>query len=449
MKKRLLIGILVLLAAGSTAAFVFPAARQQVLGRLRHEATFEGKPTSYWAYLVKRGPALDSGSRDAGKALREGGAAALPVLCEMLQDPDAEVRAQALITLSLMDAEKNEAIPALLTALQKEYDATCLRMTNDLLLQADRKTALAALSEAMEKNPDYHGLAWATNMVVSLTTGKKEALDSPETKEAANTLRRALDDSSIQVRVAAARGFWKITKQPDPVVPVFADGIQSLDQEVGNQALHGLQELGAQAKPALPHLLEALHNPDFGVRIRAVQGLADLGPQPEALQPLLAATQDADSWGVREAAIKSLEKYSVTEVTPAFLAALKDEVDNVRIAAARALGRLKVKEACPNLMAIVKDKDADGDVRVASVVALAQIGLDSKEAVPLFITSLKDDYPTLRVAAANALMKMGPAAKDAVPALQDMAKDENAQLRAVANRALKAIEPEAAKDKAQ
>src|SRR5438105_237259 len=79
------------LVAGTV--WVCLARRTQVIGWLRHEATYQGKPTSYWTR------AMQAGTEDVGKSLREGGSEAVPVLCEMLRDPDENVRRQVLLTL--------------------------------------------------------------------------------------------------------------------------------------------------------------------------------------------------------------------------------------------------------------------------------------------------------------------------------------------------------------
>src|SRR5438132_8417466 len=98
MRKRWLIGIILLLIVCGVAALTSPTAVLTSLGFLRREAFFAGKPTNYWTRAVKQEPFLGQlpPTSDIGKTLRDGGAAAVPVLCEMTEDPNEMVRTEAL-----------------------------------------------------------------------------------------------------------------------------------------------------------------------------------------------------------------------------------------------------------------------------------------------------------------------------------------------------------------
>jgi len=71
--------------------------------------------------------------------------------------------------------------------------------------------------------------------------------------------------------------------------------------------------------------------------------------------------------------------------------------------------------------------------------ALASIGVDSREAVPVLVQALQDRNLFVRMNAVKALLGMGPAAKDAVPALEKVLNDQNASVRRLAEMALEKI----------
>ena len=70
-RKAWLIGILLFITV-LAAAWRFPATIYVPLGMIRHEAFFEGKPTSYWARAFKKEPFLGQAlaTGDTGKTLR-------------------------------------------------------------------------------------------------------------------------------------------------------------------------------------------------------------------------------------------------------------------------------------------------------------------------------------------------------------------------------------------
>src|SRR5437773_7014777 len=107
MRKRWPFGILVVIAALVVLAWLFPTIIYLPIGLVKGEATFDGKPTDYWVHALKKEGFLGGSppSGDAGKTLRLGGADAVPVLCEIAQGPDDELRSQALMALNLMGAE--------------------------------------------------------------------------------------------------------------------------------------------------------------------------------------------------------------------------------------------------------------------------------------------------------------------------------------------------------
>ena len=82
-------------------------------------------------------------------------------------------------------------------------------------------------------------------------------------------------------------------------------------------------------------------------------------------------------------------------------------------------------------------KHEDPEVRLEAVQALAEMGPDAREAVPVLNNTLLTD-PDWRVRgwSALALGRIGPAAKESVPALLEAMNDPNREVRRAAIRAL-------------
>jgi hypothetical protein len=115
-KKRLVAAIAAILIIAFGIALALPRTHFALLGWYRGEAYFDGQPTSYWAGALKKDPFVgDRG--DVSKKLCEGGPAAVPVLCELLDDEQISVRQQAHLALSLIDWSSQPMAPLQVEAL--------------------------------------------------------------------------------------------------------------------------------------------------------------------------------------------------------------------------------------------------------------------------------------------------------------------------------------------
>src|SRR5262249_16831359 len=126
MPRRRLLWTILVLAGCLALALAFPAAVYVPWGYLRHEASFAGKPTNDWIRALKHEGFLGHGAPtgDIGKTLRDGGSAAVPVLCEIAEDPDGDVRQEALTALSLIGPEARSATPVLAATIKKEENSS-------------------------------------------------------------------------------------------------------------------------------------------------------------------------------------------------------------------------------------------------------------------------------------------------------------------------------------
>jgi hypothetical protein len=120
-RQRWHIVVLILLGAAGLAAALEPFGI--VRGFLRGEVFYRGRPASYWKRLLKRstwhgqyvpGPSLAGPAR---YAFTDDPAAALPVLREGLQHPDADIRSSSAEALGYCGAGAAVACPVLVEAL--------------------------------------------------------------------------------------------------------------------------------------------------------------------------------------------------------------------------------------------------------------------------------------------------------------------------------------------
>jgi hypothetical protein len=139
--KRLCLALGVPLAL-ALLVLLIPFSRDVVVGWACGEAFFQGRPTHYWEEAVKEGwdrwvrqrrvgepyspPTwLDRlrewlGQEDDSPAVLEATEGAVPVLVELLQSQDADVRRSAALALSSAHARPDLVVPALVRAQQDE-----------------------------------------------------------------------------------------------------------------------------------------------------------------------------------------------------------------------------------------------------------------------------------------------------------------------------------------
>jgi vesicle coat complex subunit len=223
-----IVAVAVLLLAGWRVAF----------GPAHAAATYKGKPASYWRMSVKDWEALR-------KAIRVGPCCklivtppppppptlwdrlkdfvarlepskilvlppsgddpeALPVLMELLQDEDGEVRAYAAIEVGMAGPSAREAVP-LLAGLLKDADPEVRRAALVALTGIDPRPAAAV--------PVLAAMLKDQAAIVRRRAANRAAELGPAVAAVAPALRDALADPDGQVRVEAAAALTKIEGQ--------------------------------------------------------------------------------------------------------------------------------------------------------------------------------------------------------------------------------------------
>jgi HEAT repeat protein len=409
---------------GLGLALAFPTSHYVLIGWLQKEAFYDGKPTGYWVSALKKQGYFGSEGppRDVGNLLAKAGAAAVPVLVDMLQEEDDDIRLQALLALLAMrPGEAAAALPTLERTWINEKTAPHHEVAYWALVRANEEAAIRWFISLLERGETTKSRVGAAGALGRLGSRAKAAVGA---------LRVALDDEDRDVRIQAARALWQIERQADTklLLTVFQD-----EEPVYGVPFPIWEDLGRKAQAAVPSLLQALQSPDERIRLSAAIALGHMGQSivaKEAVWALTARLKDG-STSVRRAAACTLGKMGpkAGEAVPALSEALQDVDTVTRVAAASSLGDIgpAARTAVPHLGRAVKEGETG--IRGAAAYALGRMGPAAKAAVPDLIEALKDKNQHMRTSAAQALGRIGPAASPAVPELIAALHDEWFQAR--------------------
>jgi HEAT repeat protein len=220
------------------------------------------------------------GSRDT--TLRKSAAEALawcnkndldvvPALTAALYDEDEEVRKLAEAGMAHLRLTKVKAIHLCAQQLKESAQAeTALRRSGQL--------AVPALVEALQsKEPLAREKA-------ARTLGSIGELAA----ESSKALMAVLHDKHLEVRLAAAKALWNISKNADAVVPVLSDllgskGPPSADtpdarRNFFQSVIEALCRIGPPAKAAVPPLTRKTKDENRLIRESAQRALREIGP---------------------------------------------------------------------------------------------------------------------------------------------------------------------------
>jgi len=354
-----------------------------------------------------------------------------------LASDDAQVRAKAADALMRIKPLSEEAIPALLKALDDQTPHSPVRIyAARALANGGTKAGEAVKPRLLEKlrakDVPQTTLSEVHSLYGAALPALCELLRDPESRvrlralgimstmgqpasPAALEVKQTLADADRNVRLAAARCYWVLTGDTKETIPVLIDGLRAPMTQSAHwcDAAGTIGEIGPPAKEAVPLLVEMLEGkresldrakvyigppfPWYHVRTDAAIALGRIGPDAKAaVKPLVAASKQAED-GNRSTA------------------------GRLRVRAARALWRIAPDhpEALPAVLRGLKERYPLNRIAIDTVIL---IGPPARGAVPELITSLASDRLDTRQAAIHALGMIGAPASEAIPALQEMAK---------------------------
>jgi HEAT repeat protein len=179
----------------------------------------------------------------------------------MLACQDVQVQRDVLLTLRVMGAERQGAVPGIAQMFTRETNTNCIALAKDSLLQIDPESVVPALCKGLRENPNWQMRRTCIAVLDTLHLPLKSAVEP---------LREALNDPNGQVRLFAAAELWKLTQDKDLVISIVTKEIHSPDKVLARQALGHFSRI-QRAKEALPVLLEALADEDSDLRKDALQ----------------------------------------------------------------------------------------------------------------------------------------------------------------------------------
>jgi HEAT repeat protein len=273
----------------------------------------------------------------------EYGPGVLPTLLMALSRSDPSVRAGAINTIELIDADPSEVIPALTAAL---------------------------------KDP-------APN--VRVAAGEALGRIGPGASAAVGALISSLQDTDELVRKTAADTLYEIGPASKPGIPVLITVLQDKFQAVRQSAARALGKQGADAKEAVPALLRALSQikrDDDGREF--VRGLGQIGPPSKAAVPTLIALLQTNLFRDAAEALGNIgpdARAAVPALAKLVTERVKDSAYPVD-AIIRALGKIgpDAAAAVPALIEVLKISDVI--YKGPAAIALGQIGSRAKSATP-------------------------------------------------------------------
>jgi HEAT repeat protein len=288
-RRRLLLALLVLVLPGAGVSLLEPTGT--VPGWLRGEHFFERRPAGYWRrQLRSTDPAAQA---EALYRLRKGGARAVPVLVELLQQEsaDPEQRWRAAELLGAIGPEAADAVPALVAA-RRDADphvrAVAVRSLGQLAPASAE--AIPELVEALDSAERLPALAALANF---------GALAAPAVPRVRAILAKGGDAA---VRWNAARTLGRIGPPARAAVPDLLAGLRDRDALVREHCAESLGQVGQADEVVLAGLVGVLGDPAARVRRDAVRSLGWLGPAARpAVRDIAGLLKDPDP-AVRRAA---------------------------------------------------------------------------------------------------------------------------------------------------
>jgi HEAT repeat protein len=311
--------------------------------------------------------------------------AAIPLLKQVLKDPNPQVRYHVVRTLGRLGAKG--AVP---------------------------------VAEALQDKDSFVRRA-AVEGLEDLGRDAQEALP---------ILKKVLKDADTRTRSDA---LGALAKGAPEVVAALESAPEPPDLMTRRAVVAALGNVKPPAKDALPRLAAALKDP--GMREAAFHSLEQLGP-PAA--PVLAKALGEPATRVRALKILQALGPKAKEAIPVLIEALKSDNEDLQ-QRARVIVIAIGTPAVNGLLEAARDPDNEQAYQL-----LVNVGTDSPAVVPAMRKMLEDSDPEMRRRAEEVLGGLGRVAKEATPALIAALKDRNPSVQRQAAQALQSIDPERA-----
>lgn len=332
-------------------------------------------------------------------------------------------RKAGLLAVQLIGPRKSRKVtPALIAALRENTEDTirsgAARALGDIAAKARDEDDIP-----IEKIRDALAASLRSDKKPIVRRAAARALGEMQGRAigAIDVLALALKDADAATRTEAANSLRQIGKYADDALPDLEAALKNakLERLTRIHCAHALGRIGkAEAVPALKDILADASN-DSELRRACAEALGQLGEKAADAVPVLAAAltaKDSDV-GLRRASAESLDRMGAEAraALPALRMALKDEDQFVRSLSLHALSHLgqdlgdDLKSVIDAILAAMDDNVLE--VRITAIEALGNLGPEglgdqSKAAVTRLTAATRDPQKAVSEAAKVALKKL-------------------------------------------
>lgn len=393
------------------------------------------------------------------RGLGKRGADAIPTLAGYLNDPDRDIRVEAVKAIIRIGGE-----PSLTPLAKATHDAdgeVDIRATDGLV-----NFYLPGYVTRRMTGPLTRGLRQA-KAVFGTRNDQAIGPDVTVRPDVAQAIGGEISNSSnTDARTNAARAAGIL--RAAPAVPALTGSLRAHDSQLIFESLVALQKIkDPSAGPAVSPVTRDL---DERIQITALQTVGLLH-SPSSAPDVRDALKTAKNQKVKRAALSALASLGLPDDRPIFVQYSSDSDADLKVAALEGLGRVREPSDFPALQTAYNEPNADWEIHLAAAFALVNEGkLDTAEFSPLpylieslgnksksetasaYLTELarRDDVEaallseikhTSRDQKLALCQVLGQSQTDkAVPALTDLTRDINPDVALAASQALKMIQ---------
>ena len=344
----------------------------------------------------------------------------LPVLRNIVRDPDLETYQLTLQLLTHIDPQAPEAVAIFFASLRDGHDQQQINQWIHSILKPEMISQLAAGLD--DESSDIriataNALALLANQVsavnhrnpaVGTQAIQTQVADQERRKNLAAQLVRilipALKDQDKRVSWIATYALGVLESEHEIVIPILLEMAKSKTRVVPDGNMISIRQFGDRGQSY--YLGPNPRKEGDSLQVVAMQSLGAFGPAAaSSVRELIHAIHDPDP-RVQWFAIESLALIGppAKEAVPILIEALHSTVV--------ADSGLPVGNG-----AIILNENNNGPIRLIAAEALGRIGPDAKSAIPELIKALSGPDSRVRSEAARALGAIGPAAAAAIPEL--------------------------------
>ena len=353
--------------------------------------------------------------------IRQKGTAILPFLVEMLEDSSLAIRRWAIFALGA------------LTAHGANLDIT------DVLVRMIEDPEWQVRQEAVETLSNVCTSANFTIMLPALKDSEAQvrartvsAIGGLVGVKALPYLLEALSDESAEVRNSAGSVLVYIGKYSENLEGSVAEPLFNIFARLDKEAIKNsliLKILMKLKKPEIfDYLPEALQNPDKNVRKEAALALGAF--KDKNVTPLLITALNDPEYEVRCSVIEALAELKDSAATEPLIAILKTANGTILVKVIEALGDLGDKRAVPPLLQMLKKSGTvmieQLPLKVPIIEALGEI--KDASVITALIQATRNRDPDVRLTAVYALGTMGASDPAILDRLMVLSEKDHAEV---------------------